>query len=65
MANRTRVRWQHLTPQGTEEMHEEAPEPTQYPSDGLPSKVCRFCRKTIVRVDENEGPEALKALLRF
>lgn len=61
------MRWQHVYPIRTDEpeYHEEEVEPTIYPGDNLPSKVCKWCRKTIKQVDDNEGPESLKALLRF
>ena len=56
-------KWQHRVPQGTDEMHEEEVYPAEYKFDG--ELCCAHCGKPIIRVDENEGPEALKSMLRL
>ncbi len=57
------ARWQHRVPVRVDEpgYHEEEVKPENL--RGLPD--CKWCGKRIIRVDENEGPENLKALLRF
>ena len=55
-------RWQHITPQDSREMHEEEVSPV---NAAAAKPRCATCNKPIAKVDENEGPEALKALFRF
>jgi len=55
-------RWQHQIPQDMAETHEEEVRPRNLRSAKL---LCASCGQPIVAVDEDEGPEGLKALLRF
>lgn len=53
--------YQHVDPQPWDgKQHEIDP---KYTFSG--KEVCRVCWKPIMRVDDNEGPEGLKALLKF
>ena len=61
MANKKQL-WQHVTPQDSEQMHEEEVSPVNATAA---RPRCATCGKAIAKVDENEGPEALKALFRF
>lgn len=60
--------WQHKVPQGWDEGCEADPIIPSWDSDKgtLPSHyVCADCGEPIKQVDENEGPEGLKAMFRF
>lgn len=61
-ASRLEPSYQHSIPQ--RDLDHEA-----RPRDGVslygPRLVCRTCAKPLIIVDENDGPEMLKALLRF
>lgn len=54
--------WQHAIPQRNLN-HE--PRPKDMVKKGKTSAMCGECRRAIVLVDDNEGPEMLKALFRF
>lgn len=56
-------KYQHKIPQGVgdEGYHEEEPRPAAFGA----VMICLFCGKPLVKVDENEGPESLKSMLRF
>ena len=62
-----KVRFQHVIPQRFDDSlyHEEEVEPGEFLTDNKIVLLCKFCSKEIIEVDENEGPEGLKALLRF
>ena len=50
-------RWQHTTPM--QNPHDIVP------VSALGNTVCKTCRKAVKRVDADDGPEGLKALLKF
>ena len=63
-------RWQHQRPKTTDEC--DGPEPMHTVDDNNPNRLelrsptwCTKCGAIVVLVDEDEGPESLKALLRF
>jgi hypothetical protein len=53
--------WQHKVPQSSEQSHEIIYGPHRL--NGRP--VCTVCKKYIIQVDANEGPESLKNLMRM
>lgn len=61
MATKKEVRWQHRRPKSLEECDASPIRPKPF----MVYDMCAKCGSPIVKVDENEGPEALKALLRF
>jgi hypothetical protein len=56
------VKYQHKSPQGPDDpdYHEEEPKPARGKR-----MLCEYCNQPLILVDENEGPESLKSLLRF
>ena len=63
------MKYQHTIPQGIDDpsYHEEEPFPkgAKNKSGVRVTYTCRYCNKQLIPVDDNEGPEMLKALLRF
>lgn len=57
----TPIRWQHVVPQDWDGNQH------TIKAVGIrePKPLCAVCSKRIKRVDENEGPEGLKAMFRF
>ena len=53
--------YQHLVPQ--ERTHEIEVEWSDKKENR--GRICKTCKKRVAMFDENEGPEGLKALLRF
>lgn len=56
------MNWQHVIPQ-REPWDCDPITPMRGPDFGRP--VCNKCGEPIKQVDENEGPESLKAMFRF
>jgi hypothetical protein len=61
MAKAKQQKWQHVVPQ-KDLNHEPRPEPRVTTNSWV---GCATCGARIRRVDDNEGPESLKALFRF
>jgi hypothetical protein len=61
------TRYQHARPQRFDDpsYHEEEVEPGDFIDDNKVITLCKHCAKSIIEVDEDEGPESLKSLLRF
>ena len=57
----TKMTYQHLVPQ--ERTHEIEVEWSDKKENR--GRICKTCKKRVAMFDENEGPEGLKALLRF
>lgn len=62
-------KFQHTIPVGLDDpdYHEEEPIPWGPKNSGgfVVTYTCRYCGKQLIRVDNNEGPETLKAMFRF
>ncbi len=64
------MKWQHKIPVGFDDpsYHESEPKPDFIwgtRDRRIMSIRCRDCHKEIYKVDDDEGPETLKAMFRF